>query len=90
MLIAGELAELRQASERLKVQLLDSQQREKVLVRRLTAKEQETQDYVVSNSSHNSQMFLVLCLVSIVLRDSVKLPYFFKIYFLKNWQFDSS
>ncbi|KAJ8973182.1 hypothetical protein NQ317_007158 [Molorchus minor] len=42
----GELADYRQASERMRVQLLDSQQREKVLVRRLAAKEQETQDYV--------------------------------------------
>ncbi|CAG9812448.1 unnamed protein product [Phaedon cochleariae] len=42
----GELADLRETHERAKAQLLDSQQREKVLVRRLTAKEQETQDYV--------------------------------------------
>ncbi|CAH0564806.1 unnamed protein product [Brassicogethes aeneus] len=41
----GELLELRQQSERVRLQLQDSQQREKVLVRRLTAKEQETQDY---------------------------------------------
>lgn len=48
MIIAGELAELRQSLERSKVQLLDSQQCEKVLIRRLTAKEHEMQDYVVS------------------------------------------
>lgn len=48
VLIAGELTELRQAADRTRTQLLDSQQREKVLVRRLTAKEQEMQDYVVS------------------------------------------
>uniref|UniRef100_V5GU83 Pre-mRNA-splicing regulator n=1 Tax=Anoplophora glabripennis TaxID=217634 RepID=V5GU83_ANOGL len=64
----GELAELRQTSERLKAQLLDSQQREKVLVRRLTAKEQEMQDYVVSSNCRHSQMFLTLCPVLIVLR----------------------
>lgn len=41
--------ELRQTTERTRVQLSESLQREKVLVRRLAAKEQETQDYVVSN-----------------------------------------
>lgn len=49
--IAGELAELRQAAERTRVQLTESLQREKVLVRRLAAKEQETQDYVVSSGA---------------------------------------
>lgn len=49
VLITGELAELRQAAERTRVQFLDSQQREKVLVRRLAAKEHETQDCVVSS-----------------------------------------
>lgn len=48
--IAGELAELRQSAERTRVQLSESLQREKVLVRRLAAKEQETQDYVVSRA----------------------------------------
>ncbi|KAJ8923188.1 hypothetical protein NQ315_001742 [Exocentrus adspersus] len=53
----GELAELRQTSERLRAQLLDSQQRERVLVRRLTAKEQETQDYVCQlNELKSSQV----------------------------------
>lgn len=49
LVLAGELAELRQSTERTRTQLYESQQREKVLVRRLAAKEQETQDYVVSN-----------------------------------------
>lgn len=47
--ITGELVELRQTTEKTRVQLSESLQREKVLVRRLAAKEQETQDYVVSN-----------------------------------------
>ncbi|XP_065155167.1 pre-mRNA-splicing regulator female-lethal(2)D isoform X2 [Atheta coriaria] len=42
----GELSDLRQNYERTKVQLTESQQREKLLVRRLAAKEQEMQDYV--------------------------------------------
>ncbi|KAK9743664.1 WTAP/Mum2p family [Popillia japonica] len=42
----GELAELRLTADRSRCQLTESQQREKVLVRRLAAKEQETQDYV--------------------------------------------
>lgn len=46
--LTGELTELRQTAERTRAQLCESQQREKVLVRRLAAKEQETQDYVVS------------------------------------------
>lgn len=58
MIIAGELAELRQSWDRSKVQLLDSQQCEKALIRRLTAKEHEMQDYVVSNNLNHCQMFL--------------------------------
>ncbi|XP_018327965.1 pre-mRNA-splicing regulator female-lethal(2)D [Agrilus planipennis] len=42
----GEIADLRQALEKARAQLSESQQREKVLVRRLAAKEQETQDFV--------------------------------------------
>lgn len=49
-MVAGEALEQRQASERLRAQLAESQQREKVLVRRLAAKEQETQDLAVSSS----------------------------------------
>lgn len=52
--IAGELAELRQSAERTRVQLTESLQREKVLVRRLAAKEQETQDYVVSRAGRQT------------------------------------
>jgi hypothetical protein len=47
--IAGELEDLRQTTDKTRNQLNESQQRERVLMRRLTAKEQETQDYVVSN-----------------------------------------
>ncbi|KAK9878769.1 hypothetical protein WA026_023749 [Henosepilachna vigintioctopunctata] len=43
----GELSELRQSSEKLKQQLLDSQQREKFLVRRIAVKEQESHDLVL-------------------------------------------
>lgn len=42
----GELAELKQNVDKLKVQLTESQQREKFLVRRIAAKEQETHDLV--------------------------------------------
>lgn len=45
--VAGELAALRDGEERLRSLYAESQQREKVLVRRLAAKEQEMQDYVV-------------------------------------------
>lgn len=60
--LAGELTDLRQANDRMRLQLTDSQQREKVLVRRLTAKEQETQDYVVSTGHSLPQMFLTCVL----------------------------
>ncbi|XP_056639094.1 pre-mRNA-splicing regulator female-lethal(2)D [Diorhabda carinulata] len=53
----GELADLRQANERIKGQLLESQQKEKTLVRKLAAKEQETQDYVCQlNELKSSQV----------------------------------
>lgn len=53
----GELAELRQTNDKIKAQLVDSQHREKVLVRRLTAKEQETQDFVCQlNELKNTQV----------------------------------
>lgn len=45
------MVDLRQTNDKIKSQLNESQQREKVLVRRLTAKEQETQDYVVSKQN---------------------------------------
>jgi len=55
--IAGEIADLRQSIEKLRAQLSDSQQREKVLVRRLAAKEQETQDLVCQvNELKNAQV----------------------------------
>lgn len=54
MLIAGELADLRLLTERTKGQLFESQQREKTLIRKLAAKDQETQDYVVSTVTIHS------------------------------------
>ena len=48
MVVAGDLAELKQTNERVRGQVAESQYREKVLVRRLAVKEQETQDLVVS------------------------------------------
>lgn len=46
--ISGDLTSLREAEDRLRLQTIDSQQREKLLVRRLAAKEQEMQDVAVS------------------------------------------
>lgn len=46
--IAGENNEQRQTIDKLKAQLSEIQQREKTMVRRLAAKEQEMQDYMVS------------------------------------------
>lgn len=43
-----ELQSLKESELRYKQQFLDAQKREKVLVRRLAAKEQEMQEYVVS------------------------------------------
>lgn len=48
--LAGDIHELHQTNVRIQSQLHEAQQREKMLVRRLTAKEQETQDYMVSIS----------------------------------------
>jgi len=59
--LAGDSLELRQDNDRLRNQLLEAQQREKLLVRRLTAKEQETQDYVVSIWRVQHKMFLTMC-----------------------------
>lgn len=52
----GELAELRQAADKMKQQLSDSQQREKFLVRRIAVKEQESQDLVVSSNTDFSNV----------------------------------
>lgn len=60
--LAGDVHELRQANDRIRSQLHEAQQREKLLVRRLTAKEQETQDYVVSIWRDQRIMFLTMCL----------------------------
>lgn len=62
LVLAGELEDLRQTADRTRTQLSESQQRERVLMRRLTAKEQETQDYVVS-----SLLFALDCLARVVL-----------------------
>ncbi|XP_017782528.1 PREDICTED: pre-mRNA-splicing regulator female-lethal(2)D [Nicrophorus vespilloides] len=52
----GDLTDLRQNYDRTKNQLSDSQQKEKVLIRRLTAKEHEMQDYVCQvNELKNAQ-----------------------------------
>lgn len=45
---AGSLEKAKEVEDRIKQQYAESQHREKVLVRRLAAKEQEIQDYVVS------------------------------------------
>lgn len=46
---AGSLEKAKEIEDRIKQQYAESQHREKVLVRRLAAKEQEIQDYVVSS-----------------------------------------
>lgn len=48
MVCAGSLEKAKEIEDRVKQQYAESQHREKVLVRRLAAKEQEIQDYVVS------------------------------------------
>lgn len=70
MVLAGEVTELRQTNERTRSQLAESQQREKVLVRRLAAKEQETQDYVVSTTATASSNVLICASVSVMTRVS--------------------
>ncbi|XP_050297768.1 pre-mRNA-splicing regulator female-lethal(2)D [Anthonomus grandis grandis] len=68
----GDLHELRQSSERIKSQLQEAQQREKMLVRRLTAKEQETQDYLCQlNELKNSQAPTIPSLRSALLDPAV-------------------
>ncbi|XP_076272843.1 pre-mRNA-splicing regulator female-lethal(2)D [Rhynchophorus ferrugineus] len=68
----GEILDLRQANDRLRGQVHDSQQREKMLVRRLTAKEQETQDYVCQlNELKNSQAPTIPSLRSAMLDPAV-------------------
>lgn len=47
-LSSGSLEKAKEVEDRIKQQYAESQHREKVLVRRLAAKEQEIQDYVVS------------------------------------------
>lgn len=64
--LAGELNELRQSTERTRAQLSESQQREKVLVRRLAAKEQETQDYVVSTRTATTGSNVLTCASAVV------------------------
>lgn len=44
----GSLEKAKEVEDRIKQQYAESQHREKILVRRLAAKEQEIQDYVVS------------------------------------------
>lgn len=51
VVVAGETAALHETDDRHRALYADSLQREKVLVRRLAAKEQEMQDYVVCSGS---------------------------------------
>ncbi|CAG9773904.1 unnamed protein product [Ceutorhynchus assimilis] len=68
----GDLHDLRQTNERVRNQLHEGQQREKLLVRRLTAKEQETQDYVCQlNELKNSQAPTIPSLRSAMLDPAV-------------------
>lgn len=46
--LAGNIFELRQTNDKIRSQLVEAQQRERMLVRRLTSKEQENQEYMVS------------------------------------------
>lgn len=60
---AANLEKAKEAEEKTKQQYAESQHREKVLVRRLAAKEQEIQDYVVSKLTYNvaaSRLFFPL------------------------------
>ena len=50
MIAAEELGSLRESEEKLKQQQQEATQRENMLVMRLSAKEQELQDYVVRYS----------------------------------------
>lgn len=61
----------KEIEDRNKQQYAESQHREKVLVRRLAAKEQEIQDYVVSSSHH----------ILIYLHKTVKAPICNMLYF---------
>ncbi|XP_072391213.1 pre-mRNA-splicing regulator female-lethal(2)D [Diabrotica undecimpunctata] len=68
----GDLADLRLVNERIKGQLFESQQREKTLVRRLAAKEQETQDYVCQlNELKSSQVPTTSSLRTVLLDPAV-------------------
>lgn len=50
MSIAGNIASLRESTEKYRQQYGEASHREKILVRRLASKEQEIQEYVVSKS----------------------------------------
>lgn len=51
IIIAEELQNARESEARYKQQCVDAQRRERMLIRRLAAKEQEMQDYAVINAS---------------------------------------
>ena len=53
--IDDELSGLRESEEKLKQQQVEATRRENVLVMRLTAKEQEMQEYMVNSSHQNCQ-----------------------------------
>ncbi|KAL1494334.1 hypothetical protein ABEB36_009949 [Hypothenemus hampei] len=68
----GDIHELRQNNERVKNQLQEAQHRQRVLVRQLTAKEQETQDYMCQlNELKNSQAPTIPSLRSTLLDPAV-------------------
>ncbi|XP_066259716.1 pre-mRNA-splicing regulator female-lethal(2)D [Euwallacea similis] len=68
----GDIHELRQTNDRVRTQLHEAQQGEKLLVRRLTAKEQETQDYMCQlNELKNCQAPTIPSLRSAMLDPAV-------------------
>lgn len=54
-----EVATLKQSETTLKQQNVDSQRRERLLVRRLATKEQEMQDYMVSILGYSGSNFKI-------------------------------
>lgn len=54
----ANLEKAKETEEKTKQQYAESQHREKVLVRRLAAKEQEIQDYVVSKHPQNIKLIV--------------------------------
>ncbi|ERL85432.1 pre-mRNA-splicing regulator female-lethal(2)D [Dendroctonus ponderosae] len=68
----GNMYELRQTNDKIRTQLVEAQQRERVLVRRLTSKEQENQEYMCQlNELKNSQAPTIPSLRSAMLDPAV-------------------